>query len=756
MKLPIKIETDERVILQLTPDPTVHSGRAVESMLNTFHSMYEHFTDRVWYEDGKLVYKTSDFVSYRIVFEQGRITFYLIVPSRHRESIIHSINNVWPKVAITSAQIDLNRLTPQTTVGGYVELRDHYFKSILVDRTQAVPIPSLMSAGRNVVDDDLAVLDITFLPVGRRWQYHAQAARNKFRRGMDVKKRPTSLLDFGYVIGDFLADSVVEKFMGLVDIMVGADEKEHKEMEPWERALMTKRLRQTSEQKVTHAGFDVVIRIASHSVQRSRAELTLRAIGTAFKDLSADNEFDLRRVKVNQRFINGIMLNNPPLFRLNGNILSIPECSQIYQLPSGAIQEEYPEIERIPMREVQVNHLLRQGGMLLGEVVYKKQTVPIYQPTTNVDELCLPNVAIGGMGQGKTRGFMANWLVECYRNGYGGLAIDAAKREIGDEIQYAVDKGVIPAQDFIRINLGNTPMSLDWKEATVHEKGKSRLASTILDFFHIDEDTTGQTGRFLRAVVLSMHTGKMHEIIEILENEDRIDQALSQLKPGTLTYTTMEQYKRSSPDRRRQIASPIYNRLDMIIGDEYLAECMDSDYELNMIDLMSQRKIIVIDLPDDELIGAQTDIMVNLLCAKIDLAMRMRRKVHGVKAEFPFFVLMDEPHKYLRSAKIWEAACVESRKWRVGYVWSFHYWEQIPSELQKAIKNALPHYHLYPTSKLTWKSLEEEIKPFTVEEMMKLKSYHALNIIRAGDGYLDPVMARMSPPPHIRFRSTGV
>jgi hypothetical protein len=337
------------------------------------------------------------------------------------------------------------------------------------------------------------------------------------------------------------------------------------------------------------------------------------------------------------------------------------------------------------------------------------------------------------MGQGKTKGFLANWLVEAYLNGFGGLAIDAAKREIGDQIQHAVDKGIIPTEDFIRINLGTTPMSLDWKEAMVHEDGKSRLASTIIDFFAIDDDTTGQTRRFLRAAALAMKDGRLAEIIDILDDDDRIAEAVRDLEGiNTLAHKTMQQYQKSSAQQRKQFASPIYNRIDLILGDVYLAKCMESEFELNLI-------------------GSQTDVLINLLFSKIDIAMRMRAKVHGVEAEFPFYVCADEPHKYLRSAQIWESACVESRKWRVGYVWSFHYWEQIPVGLRSAIKNALPHYHLYASSKQTWESFEEEIKPFTVEDGMKLRRFHALNIIRAGDGCLTPIMVKMALPPTMRF-----
>lgn len=744
----LRIETDASITLQITPDISVQSGKNVESMLNLFHSMYEGLMDRVWYEGNTVVYKAKDSVSYRILFEDSRVTFYLVVPQQYVQSVKNSIRNVWPKSAVT--EIDaLTPFEPTRTVGGYIELRDHYFKSLLVERGKPEPLPSLISAGRNVIGDDMALLDIMFVPTNKRWQQHAKVAYEKHRKGNDVNKRPNNLLDVGFMIGDFVADVLVEKLLGFIDAMFGV-EQEGKKFDVWEMAM--RKLHPATNQKAQHHGFDTVIRVLSQSEHRPRAEMTLTAISTAFRDLTLDNELQLRRVKANQRFVDSVMRHKPPLLRINGNIMSVPECSQILQLPNGALQEEYPEIERIPQLEVEANPLLLQKGIYLGDVIYKKQSQRIYQPIKNHNELCLPNIVLGGMGQGKTT-MLSNWAVEAYLNGFGALTIDAAKREIGDEIESLVDKGVIPRDDFVRFDLGKTPVSLDWYEATLHANGLSRLASTIIDFFNIDTDTTGQTGRFLRAIVKSMQTGKLVEILEILEDENRIDDVLASTKPGTLTYATMEQYKKAGVDRRKQIVSPIYNRLDSILGDDYLSACMESDFTLNMIDLMSKPRIVVFDLPDDDLMKSQKDTLVNLLFFKIDLAMRMREKVNGSEALFPFFVEMDEPHAYLKSAKIWTSALVESRKHRVGYMMGIHYWNQLPKEVQQSIKNALPHYHIYATSKEMWKVIEDEIKPFTVDDGMKLKAYHAINVIRAGGEYLPPVIAKMAMPVHKRFGS---
>jgi hypothetical protein len=343
------------------------------------------------------------------------------------------------------------------------------------------------------------------------------------------------------------------------------------------------------------------------------------------------------------------------------------------------------------------------------------------------------------MGSGKTRGFGANWIVESVNNGYGALAIDPAKGEIGDEVTAA-----LPADKIKRIRLGEMPVSLDWCEVNHSSRARNRLANTIIGFFNSATDEAGaQTSRYIRAAVMAMQTGRLSEIMRIFEDGEYRESIVDQMN-DSIHKMTLKDYTDMSPGKRAQILSPILNRLDTILGDEYLAECMESDRSIDMVELMSQRKAFIIDVPKSELGQEAVDLIVNLLSTKIDLAMTLRKESN----QFPFFVVFDEPHQFLKSAKTWKAAAVESRKWRVGYVWMFHSWEQIPRDLAEIVKAAGPHYHLYPSSKKTFSDLLEEIAPFTLKEALKLKKYHAINIIRAGsDGITNPVIAKMNKPP---------
>jgi hypothetical protein len=171
---------------------------------------------------------------------------------------------------------------------------------------------------------------------------------------------------------------------------------------------------------------------------------------------------------------------------------------------------------------------------------------------------------------------------------------------------------------------------------------------------------------------------------------------------------------------------------------------MKADRGLDLVDLLRKPRAIIIDIPKSDLGAEAVDVLASLIASKIDLAMVTRTTT------FPTFIIWDEPHQYMRGARSWRAACVESRKYRFSYCFLFHAIEQIPRDLWRILKGAGPHYHLYSTSKETYKELAEEIAPFTIEEAMETPRHWALNVIRAGGVTVPPFLAHMIPPPSKR------
>lgn len=717
--------------LRITPDSRL-DNKQVEELARTL-CMYTSPLERF---KNKRIQRPS-FLSFETVLEKGKTCFYVTVPPEHESLAKKAIESTWPKVAVEKVS---DPFVKMPTLISTIELERHYMFALRVDKRKAGALASVLETIRNLEEGEQVYIQTIGIPAPKDWFISAAEAYNRFKKGEFPQKLQLNKKTVGRTVLKAIthtaygAASVVSEF-------ITGDELEPLELDGAQRALILRdgHLSTATLNKTKGDAYEFSMRIGVVCRNNDRANIIMRMVTMAYRDLDGDNMLVSSVSNPKRAFKRMVERKGNGLGPTD--YLSIGEFSRLCAMPTGELQDVY-KIPNISQLETDVSDIFFKGGMYFGNITYKKETKKVYYPVKDHDQLCLPRIFIGGMGSGKTKGALSNMVVEAVGNGFGALAIDPAKGEIYEEVS-----SYLPQDKIIHIKLGETPISLDWRETQHGVKSKNRLANTILGFFSTaDMEAGAQTQRFLRAAVMIMKTGELNELIRLFTDTTYRELALEgvETEGGNMHELTMLEFHNHTEARQRQILSPILNRLDVILGDEYLEECMKTSEGLDMVDLLSQKKAVVIDVPKTALGAEVVDLIVNLLMTKIDLAMTLRKEKH------PFFVLMDEPHQFLRSAKIWKAAAVESRKWRVGYCWFFHSWEQIPNDLTEIIKSAGPHYTIYKSSKKTFKDLAEEIAPFTIEDGIKLKRYHAINVLTAGDGMQKAFISQMALPPSKR------
>jgi hypothetical protein len=711
---------------RITPDSRL-DNKNVEHLAQTL-CVYESPLER-WNGKG---FNPSPFMSFETILEKENTSYVLTVP-KHLESLARkAVETTWPKSAIEPSP---NPFTDAPNYTAHLTLQNHYMFALKVDKRALGAIPSILETINAMKENEKVYIQTIASPAEKDWFVGASSAYERFKKGEMPQKyqfNKKMLLNTTVKIAAYTSLEIAN----IVTELITGKEMDKIDLNNGERAAILKdgKLSSATLNKTKADAYVVEIRIGIVA-EKERAIALMRMVTMAFRELDGENYLVPNITKTEKTWKK--MSERKTSSFVNKDYLSIPEISRLHLLPTGELQEKY-KIPNIDNLEIEVSKLLTSGGLYLGDVEVKKNVVKVYQSTKNHDVLCLPRVVIGGMGSGKTRGYAANFMVEAVRNGFGAIAIDPAKGEIYEEVS-----SVLLPDQMVHIPLGKIPFSLDWREVSRSPKAKNRLANTILGFFQTSNEEAGvQTTRYIRASVMAMRTGKLSEIIRIFEDEAYRSE-LVKLMPEGLHKSTLEAFGKESEKRQAQILSPIYNRLDIILGDEYLSECMECNKGIDLVEIMEQKKAVIINVPKSDLGPEVVDLIVNLLTSKLDLAMTLRSE----NKQHPFFAVFDEPHQFLKSAKTWKSAAVESRKWRLGYVWLFHSWEQIPKDLAEIIKAAGPHYTIYNSSKKTFKDLAEEIAPYTIEDGLKLKRHHAINILRAGNEIQKPFICRMAPPP---------
>jgi hypothetical protein len=705
---------------QLIPDSKLSNDKVehLTQALNQYKTPYQRYKD-----------KENNFFSYEILLQKPNPSFYLTTNNGMADLSEKSLLSTFPNITLKEGDDPLKNFKP--TAIKSMQYKNHYFLSLKADR-RTDWLVYLLETLNLMKENEKCLVQILAIPLHYDWSVGVQEGYEGFKKGELPYKIRFNKKDLGNLAIKGVASIILGAHNTFTELM--GFEPEKYDLFASERAMLLKdgQLRPETLQKAKYTGFNVNINLCVDCKEK-RTETLMRALETAFNSFDGDNK--LESVNRNTKNYEN-MIRRKSRFN-NSNYMSSYEVSRLCLLPGSTLQEKYG-IERIEISQTIIPKFLTKDGMLLGTNLYKGQETNIYMPIKNHDELCLPYCAIGGMGQGKTKGYGANKLVQAVKNGFGALLIDPAKKEVSELISK-----VLKPEEYEIINISKMKPSFDWCEAKYNQYGKGLLADTVLSFFEDSLEDNVQTERYLRSFVIGMKTTKMSELFSIMEDEEYLQSAIDSLPDG-IHKNTLIQYQEESDKMRMKLIKPIYNRLDMIMGDPFLMDCFTSNNELDFVEILSQKKAFVFDVSKlDGLTPKQINLIGNLLMTKINLAMQMRKEEH----QHPFFVIVDEPHQFNRSAKLWESMAVESRKWRVSFTWLFHYWEQLPRQARLSIKNALPHYHLYPTSKDTWKAFLEEVAPFTLEECMKLKRWHAINILRTGGESTVPFMAYMSAPP---------
>lgn len=724
----------EMVQYQITPDREAHN-RKVHDLFRSLSTLYVSPLDQ-------LRGKVKGAFWWDIVITRDGIRYYATFPAEWQREVLAMMSNTWEGCSIERVETLATAMPAASDVCEMKYRRSDLFALKVDNRMEHEPMDSILSVVADLQDGDIARYSVCAEPISRLdWQDHAERLHQQFRDGRTPKRRRITKKDAFISVGE-LVTAALQSLSDLVDKILGYDEQKGTKSDDREkRLLMLDGLSRGTVNKMRMPTLNTHIRIAAHSDDPGRKRVIMRTISNSFNDLTAENELErhdyhYKMKPVIMRELNTYRISWPTKLDIDKNKMSNEELGRLVEVPSAYLQDKYEEIDAMDTRQIDVPATLTEKGISIGTVTYKKQTREIYFPVKDWDQLCLPSCVIGGMGSGKTKAFACNRAIGYVEAGYSAVIFDPKKSEVWDQIEAG-----LPKEKRQRILLGDAIMSLDFREALHSKSARNRLAQILIKFFEDNSDSAGaQTQRFLKAAVFGMRTGRLEEIVKIFTDAKYREKTIETMPEG-MHRLTLQQFHQESAARQNQIIGPVWNRLDVILGDEYLERCMRATSGIDMVELLSKRGMCtVFDMPDHLNSREAKDILVNLLSFKIDLAMGLRKDL------FPVAVIYDEPHQYLRSADVWKKAAVESRAYRLSYHWLFHSWEQIPASLAQIIKDAGAHYYLYPSSERTYNGLKRIIDPFTVEEGIATKRFHAICALKVGDKRITPLMVHMKAP----------
>lgn len=747
----LEVKKAEYITVQLIPTKS-NKNNATSSIATLINSMYVKVNKLITIENKKLIIKNTLKASYYIHITKRDVGFYFIIPKVHFIKFKSKFTEVWKNIEIR--EVDSIPIDPNECTKYQLRYSMNDSLSLSVDKRNNELLSSNMSVLEVLEQNECVGIFYNFIPTSEQesnyFKITYKESIERYKNGENLKKSK-NVIDLGIITLKFLITFLDD----LVNSILSTSKTTHQLFISTNKMESPSTIRKA---KNNICKSQVIILSKSDKKEREK-QLSLSACNS-FDEISDDNK--LVGKKINKKInIYSTIINDVTV-----NMTSEDECNNFIALPGASLLNQYKNIEHKQTRENPVPEELKLGVVNLGEVKYKDNKECAY--LSNDKSLqSLPLAIMGGSRSGKST-FSINMCKNIIDSGEGLIVIDFIKNtELAEQI-----KSIVPINRLIEIDLSNPKhvQSLAYNEIRIKEgmskdevlKTARMQANYVLQLVNIinndDKQLAPKMRKYLGAAarvafcspgtsmkdilkILQSHTVR-HEFIDKLSEELKID-----LEDSIIALEELDDYNKVTKDNpipticgtKDNKIEGIIDRIDLLRENLVIDSMLSKDPKDNVdfVDAIEQGKVVLIRMRD---IDFDDDISIDILTTFFIQKIWIATKIRGTMHEHPgrCTVLIDEVFQSPTSQKLLTKQFVQSAKFGLKYVLTLHYMDQLSKEAQSALKNSNASYMLISgVDKKAFEALEEEfnIHGYCLDDLLNLKQYHSLNLIKSKDGY---------------------
>lgn len=728
-----------------------------QSICSTFIPPVERVTRHGLFEKTKFYFD--------IELKKGGADFYITLPNHIEDLILSKAKTTWDKANIYEDQLD-NEFEIDNVEFGELVLKDFNFKSLNTAKSDLYPLTNLLGVTKVLNDEERVRVSICFEPLKRvDWVERAEDDYKAFKKGKRVNrevKKSEEMFKKGMVLAESAVSVYLEYKLLALEALMGlivSDKEDSKSKEPiininmpdHEGYLLNKLdgVNHNTTYKRTAESCMTRILILSQSKDKQRAKLNLLSAANAYKDLSADNELVMRLP--NKKYIKEVIKHN-----FDGSeecILCDKEMAKLIQLPQVTLQQTYG-IQAIDTKEVGVPQEGTKGKVRVAEVALssKNKIVTMYF-SDEIKKVSFTNVVMGPEGCGKTTQ-IKRIAKECSWNGYSNILIDFIEdNKLAKEVREAIDpnkvvtitlgeRGFVPALAYNEVSKLITDKTDNWL--------KIHYASMIAEQveYLVNSITSQATGeltdgmiRLLNAacrIVFVKPGATVGDVLQVLKRHDKRLEAIAHAKTvydgDSDLFYELDAINEYSKDKSEIIGTKngnkslegVLSRFTQLTKVPYLEAMLKAKIDPNddFDKWIQEGKSIFVMIPQNMFPNPRTrDIITTYYITRIWLAAQIREDNSNAKL---CNLIFDEVHQMPNTASFISEHVNEFRRHRLGITISCHYLAQFKA-LEEALLSKRTNYIICQgTQKDNVKKLQEEIAPFTLDDLSKLKLHEAI------------------------------
>lgn len=734
----IEFKTPNYLYLKLTPSTSIRNYNS-DQILKLIASLYRGFTQQIKLINKKLFFECSSKVSFYTYMEKNRVEFYFIVPEAHFTIFKDKIIDTWSnKITITIVP-DIP-LFNQDCTKFYLTYKKEDALSLVTDKRNNTLLTSELSTLYVMENEDKAGVFFNFIPTCQSgWRAKHEKTIQKINDGIPVYKNKVSpafiglyALELVIHILDIMLESITistPKTKRNYDIVYADDTKNKKHS----------------------VVIDTQIVCFSESSDKLREYNTATSLCQSFQCLSGDNELVAHRIHGKNINLLDNQIKKSDVIKIQPR-----EGQNFISLPGLDLLQEHKIIDHLDVLETDMPTELQSGVICIGESTYKGNTKKAYL-STGKNERNLALVIIGPTRAGKTT-IISNISNDSKNNGECTILFDfCGNCELSDSVSKDVrnvfsidcsDLNKLQGMGYNEVNQKETNTMKQYENAKIQASQLLTLIDSVNDD---DRDLKAKMNKYLTAsaLIVFVSNGSIKDVFQVLQNYKVRSQYISAVPKQQ--FTNMEEYidvlKELDDVKNGEVVGSKYNtaiggimdRIGKLKQNTYTELMLKKDCKnnFNLIEEIQRNQIICFRMPEHMFsTQSEKDAYCTYWMTKIWLALKLRKAYIPDKDHLKLNVIVDELYQVPHCQDFIRSKLSQMAKFNCKMIISCHYLNQIKI-IRDELKSANASYMLIAgCDKDNFKELKEELDPFTLEDLLRLKKYHSLNLIKLSDGYV--------------------
>ncbi len=601
----------------------------------------------------------NDHSSFEIVVKDSKISFYVAVPAKFRDFIEQQIHAQYPHAEITE-ESDYNIFKPKSVVvGAYLWLKNNSaFPLKNYQKIESDPLVSLLNPLSKLTDNEGAIIQYVIRPASSEWRKQGVAKIRDIRAGKKV-------------------ESVMDKKKWYQGFKPAVDSKKKDGEDPYRPTQMEEEMVKSMEEKMSHGGLEITIRLVSSSESKEQAMMNLENIINAYSQYNIyryGNTLTAAIPKNPNRLIEDSIYRT--MREDHYMVVNTTELASLWHLPTAST--ETPHVNWLGARKAPPPINIPKDGIILGRSIYRgEETIVRMKRADRRRHLYV----IGKSGSGKSV-FIQNLAVQDVINGEGVCVIDPH----GDFVEYVLQH--VPkerADDVVYFNPSDIerPIGLNMLEARTEEQKDFVTQEMISIFYKMVSDPAMIGPMFehnMRNVMLTLmadleNPGSIVEIPRMFTDDAFVEKWKKKLKdPMVLAFWEKEMAK-TSDFHKSEMLGYLISKVGRFVENEMVRNIIGQTRSgFNFRDIMDKKKILLVNLAKGLVGEINANLLGMIIVSKLQMA-ALERAALPEEQRHDFFLYIDEFQNFITDSIA--TILSEARKYRLELIIAHQYMKQL-------------------------------------------------------------------------------